>query len=575
MKESILLQCKRRLHSFCKINPSYKCSGPYLQSNFTTTIRAYSSPKDNDSIPWYLRDENTSKAEPMYSNEIIEFPKSSSQALKDFSILLKEKYGLIDFIIIDLSLLPSDHPKSTENQSHEKYIIVTSGKSEKHIYKASYDLKQYMKQKFGYTPRIDGMVSNSVSATTRRRLAKRARQGPPATHSTFGIGPNSWVRCETGIDGAVLHILSPERRSELRIEEIYGEVYDLAETIPYNKYRNEDKNDIFFGLRQGFHTSTRHNNNLEDLNIVPIKPDFLLKEVENRKSHQQNRSSNENLETYNKKFYHYKILTFTNPSGYSIQDAENVLLDKHSSFHLAAEDIDWNQEIVDDVIRYMELLLDVPSGLNATEKLSKLSNFLSKIAAFKTDELHFFAVDKFQTLLWSLTCNEYIQTDGAKIDSIIQSKGEGIEVEHKPCIQDARSAQNVRELIRQINFSHRGQVPLWLREHMLCTYANCKNWVYFWKEWKSIMQSLVDPKDFLQMFTKVVILLTIINDKIALRDFFNNYWNNPDGPSFLTELSKNENQFSSTNEELALRKASTVIRNRYPTSKWSELVSNF
>ena len=137
--------------------------------------------------------ENSSPVEVLNKIEVPELPENSPQSLQEFVTLLTVEYGLTDLEIFDLSQLPEDHPKSLEEQNEENYVILASGKSEKHIYKAAYELRLYIKHTYKHLPIIEGMSSNSISKVTRRRLAKRVRRGPPATASTFGIGANSWV----------------------------------------------------------------------------------------------------------------------------------------------------------------------------------------------------------------------------------------------------------------------------------------------------------------------------------------------------------------------------------------------
>ncbi|KAI5948848.1 ATP25 [Candida theae] len=541
----------------------------------TTSPRIQNSKSDGDSsTPWYLRKENSSQSGQVTHDKFPELPYGTPQGIKDLLTLLVKKYGLTSLKVYDLAALPADHPKYTDEQSPQRFIILASGKSEKHIYKASYELKQHVKHEYGYLPRIEGMTSNAISTRARRRLAKRARQGPPATHNDFGIGQNSWVRCELGVEGAVVHILSDERRVELNLESLFeeegGDVEVPHVETPTQKRTYEDTESVFFGLRRHFHTSSSRQDVAQLKSIVKSCAENPSdKSLELFKNDFDSTFTGASVEEWSEKFALYKLLHLRDPSIASFKDLEKVLLEKHASIQLLGEEINWNQEIVNDVIRYMEAVLDINEPLPASEKLSMLSSFISRITSFSRDELHFFAVDKFQALLWSLTCDEYVPIDAARLHTAL-STGKGIEVENCRVHQDPQSAQNVRELLRTINFSKRGAVPLWLREQMLYTYACARNWPYFWKEWNMIQQSLTTPRDIALMQTKLVFLLAMINDKIALRDFFCNFWDTKNSSSFINQWEKANSELFTAKERKSLKRALDMIYENHGSSSWFE-----
>ncbi|KAI5967693.1 ATP25 [Candida margitis] len=541
-------------------------------SRFSTTFKVQQAdPEQENSMPWYLRKENSSKAEDITHEQLPELPNTIPNSIKDLLKLLTEKYGLTSLNVYDLASLPQDHPKHADQHSSERFIIIASGKSEKHIYKASYEIKQHIKHNFGYLPLIEGMTSNSISSRTRKRLAKRARQGPPATHNTFGIGANSWVRCDLGVDGAVVHILSDDRRSELDLESLYQENVTgeaVAPQLPRRDY--EDTGSVFYGLRRNFHTFSKLQNAVELHRVAKACMENIANsKTESYKTEFNGTFTGSTVQEWAERFAFYKNLYLANPMAATFADVEQTLLDKHSSAKLLGEDINWNQEIVNDVIKYMELLLDMREPLPVTEKLARLSSFISSLTTFSRDEIHFFAVDKFQALLWSLTCDGYISIDAARLHTIIQT-GDGLEPESRQAVQDLRAAQNVRELLRTINFDKRGAVPLWLREQMLYTYANARNWDYFWKEWDTIQQSLNTPAEFLDMQAKTIVLLAMINDRIALRDFFGKFWDSSNSQSFMNQWKSNGSHFNTEQEKLALKRALTLIHQNHGSTPWLE-----
>ncbi|EDK42084.1 hypothetical protein LELG_00262 [Lodderomyces elongisporus NRRL YB-4239] len=591
---------------------------------FSTTLRFHNKQQNDDSIPWYMRSENTSQPEQIDEPLFEDLPENLPNKVKDLLTLLVAKYGLSGVKVIDLALLPTDHPKSLDRQSEEKIVVIASGKSEKHIYKASYDLKQHIKHDWGFQCAIEGMVTNSMSAVERRRLAKRARQGPPATHNEFGINPNTWVRCELP-DGVIVHMMSPERREALDLELMYDESIKFNDDsngnpyTPYNQYlsQNEklDQSSIFYGLRREFHTSSTTKKTKTTTTTTttssssPSSPqqqsksttldsvynDFLQEHgdasADVYKARFDKEFSGNTIDDFNRKFLFYKLLHLKSPTTTSLEDVTSTLLDKYSAVNIISQSDDWNLEIVQDVIKYLELLIDTPvTSIDSSTKLNLLSDFIGKVAMFATDDIHLFAIDKFQVLLWALTTNKVCPITAAHVNSIIESKGQTLRVggsvasiANTPAgnttanasvatnsldtriIENTQGARDVRELLRSVNYDKRGKMPLWLREQMLFTYAQSRNWVYFWKEWRAITQSLQSPSDFINYFVKTLVLLVMVNDKTALKELLSTYWHRvDDGVCFISEFEKNGKQFEDNNQRLALKTALLLLDEAYP-----------
>ncbi|CAK9436268.1 uncharacterized protein LODBEIA_P08260 [Lodderomyces beijingensis] len=564
-----------------------------LQRPFGISNRAHES-LEND-VPWYLRKENTSSPsavlEQTVEPELANIPENLPAQVNDLLKVIIGQYGMTDLEVFDLSTLPADHPRSLERQNDEQYVIIVSGKSEKHIFKASYDLKQHAKHKLGCQCWVEGMVNNAVRPVERRRLAKRARQGPPATHNTFGIGANTWVRCGLGAEGIVVHMMSAERRAELNLESFYQ---DKEEQVPKgeeeeaaaqeNKTGREgssgnhlDKESIFFGLKRSFHTCTQSQNAallnsiLEQTLSGTETDDFVEQRLRFDEVFQGT-----TIEEHNAKFEFYKALHLLG-TGTSFADVEKALLDKHSSLALLAEPVDWNQEVLDDVIKYMQLLIDTKTGLSSSDKLDKLSSLIHRITIFSSDDIAFFSVDKFQTLLWHLTLEDYPALDVSYVNSVIESQGKSLKIDGASTAQNYQGARDVRDLIRHVNHAKEGHVPVWLRQQMLQTYAQTKNWEYFWQEMNAILQSLTTPQEFVHFYLRVIILLASMNDYLALREFFGKYWNNPDehSNSFVPMWNKNNQAFGDNDVKLALKETLMRIQHGHGQYKWYDEVYKF
>lgn len=530
------------------------------------------SPVDLE-VPWYLREENTPQVQEIKMSELPELPESASESLFEFVRLAAEEYGLTDIKIFDLSTLPEDHPKSTAVQSYDKYIVLGTGKSEKHLYKAAYELKHYIKHHYNCLPVVEGMVSNSIGKVARRRLAKRVSRGPPATHSTYGIGANTWVSCDTGVDGITIHMLTKERRQELNLEQLYSEQPDYGASRYTN---NVDEDDIFYGIKRHFHTSTRTFNNVDRLELIheDLVENGKAKSIAKFKKEFDDIFNGSSVEEFNQKIGFYKVLNLINPSLVSVEEVESIFQQKYLSLELARKiDIDWTTEITNDTIKYMEFLADVGDYYTPSEKLDKLSQFISDITHFTGDSVQLFSIEKFNALLWTLTTrSSFNQLDSAGIHEVINTKGE-----FEPVVgrleQDGTIERCVRELIRKS--IPKETFPLWLREQMMFTYGQVGAWDKFWKEFQSLIQSIANHKDKVYFWISTLVFLSKVDNRDALRTFFTKYWNIKSGYSFLNDFEKNGNTFNSENERIVFKRVIQDIKKSYSSSPWINEASEF
>lgn len=524
-------------------------------------------------VPWYLREENTPQVQEIKKSALPELPESASESLSEFVRLAAEEYGLTDIEIFDLSTLPEDHPKSTSVQSYDKYIVLGTGKSEKHLYKAAYELKHHIKHHYNCLPVVEGMVSNSIGKVARRRLAKRVSRGPPATHSTYGIGANTWVSCDTGVDGITIHMLTKERRQELNLEQLYSEQPDY-EASRYSN--NVDEDDIFYGIKRHFHTSTRVFNNIDRLELIheDLVENGKAKSAAKFKKEFDDMFSGSSVEEFNKKINFYKVLNLINPGLVSVEEVESIFQQKYLSLELAQKiDIDWTTEITNDTIKYMEFLADVGDYYTPSEKLDKLSQFISDITHFTGDSVELFSIEKFNALLWSLTTKStFNQLDSAGIHEVINTKGE-----FEPVVgileQDGTIERCVRELIRKS--IPKETFPLWLREQMMFTYGQVGAWDKFWKEFQSLIQSIASNKDKVYFWVSTLVFLSKVDNRDALRIFFTKYWNIKSGYSFLNDFEKSGNTFNSENERIVFKRVIQDLKKSYSSSPWINEANEF
>jgi hypothetical protein len=100
--------------------------------------------------------------------DLPQLPEGSPVSVEKFINVLAYDYGFDNIKIFDLSLLDEDHNFSTKNQS-SRYIMIGTGKSEKHIYKAGVELRNFIKHTYHVLPLMEGLTSQEMSPLARRR----------------------------------------------------------------------------------------------------------------------------------------------------------------------------------------------------------------------------------------------------------------------------------------------------------------------------------------------------------------------------------------------------------------------
>ncbi|KAK6456584.1 Oligomerization domain-containing protein [Scheffersomyces xylosifermentans] len=534
-----------------------------------------------ESVPWFLRQESASPLIETNEIELPTVPENSPQTVQKFLKLLAEEYGLKDLQLFDMTILPEEHPSSIKNQP-SNYIIICTGKSEKHIFKAASELRLYIKHNYEILPAVEGVVSNGTSPAARRRLLRRVRKGASATDNDYGKVPNSWVMCDTKVDNVFVHILTQERRSELNLESLWCPEEEQArylgqETVP------ENSDDIFIGVRRNYHTMTpfmmqfrkqNHTNRLiaEDLPISTQKVSKYRGEFDLK-------FEGSSLESYRTKFQFYRTLHLLDPTVVSFQEVSDSILEKYISLNIyinhSAENI--SKEKVGDVISYMKLLVDSPEmsftgesvGIHIDELFDKLSRFLSSLLTFSDKEVDILSHKEFFPLLWRLSIveqNEYIGPD--LVSDIISGEKEipeGLN-EENGILQASNRARDVTNIIKyHTELNHFIPEPS-LKELILFTYGNAGKWEKFWKEWDvsfGFLASGAHNESPMHSWTRLVIYLACRNEKSSLVHFLHNYWSSPSSGkrSLIEDFQAHGGSFSSVLEKDAFVAAMTKILN--------------
>jgi hypothetical protein len=400
-------------------------------------------------------------------------------------------------------------------------------------------------------------------------MLKRARKGPLATDHDYGKAANSWVMCDTDVDG--IH--------ELNLEELWCK----EEDIPLYQRQESGQmlsDDIFIGIRRGFHTmtgfrqysTTGHETSLQQLYkrlLIEDRDISRQRLVEYVQSVDGEFSGT--LEDYNVKLKMDKMIHICNPEIISFQDLTTTLYAKHSSLMIATDpSVDMEMEKVDDIIYYTKLLIDSPevqaiknNDINdhTTYVFDQLSTFIARIVGFSHVDL--LSSPEFVALLWRLsfsTNGEFIGSNS--IDRAINDGTMEQAHEHNVTCLSTTNARDVFDLLKHHSKSYNKEFSPSLNELILHTYGNSGNWGQFWKKWDTYF-GLLNRHQGLQSWVRLVVYLAMRNDKSAMIHFLHNYWDQSSSVcgSFMSNYEKNGGKFASDDEVVAFKHGMTKILN--------------
>lgn len=543
-----------------------------------------------ESVPWYLRDDSSS---PLLDNKNVELPVVPDHApssVNTFLELLSNEYGLEDIELFDLTQLDPENEYHADNQPIE-YMIICTGKSEKHIYKASNELRTYIKHNYNLIPKIEGMASNSKTPAARRRMLRRARKGPLATDNDYGRTPNSWVMCDTAVNNTCIHILTDSRRDELNLETLWCREEELEK---YSKPESaaEESDDIFIGIRR-FHTMTPFARRLQQMRLYSA---FLSKEslesylhkltgesltVDNLKQHIQSFESDfqqPTIKDYNTRFNFYRSIHIQNPDVISLEKLISILLDKYSSLQIIlSNSIDLSKERTQDMVDFIKLLIDSPEikkhfdlsnskqmNSYSDELYDKLAQFVSTLFRFSKEQIDMSRHPEFLPLLWRLSFVQKNDTviGSRTIDDIIYQEGDIPDLPGQPSIFQAKNrARDTLDLINYYNqkIDENASTTNSFKELLLFTYGNAGDWAKFWNTWEIsfnlLNNSKIDSKSSIKNWVRLVVYLASRNDRSAIVYFLNNYWNHSTSiaGSFIDDFELNNNLFNSDKEKRSFK----------------------
>ncbi|ODV77898.1 uncharacterized protein CANTADRAFT_91349 [Suhomyces tanzawaensis NRRL Y-17324] len=529
----------------------------------------------SDSTPWYLREDATSPLVEAKEIELPTIPGNSPESLNKFLNLLAYDYGIQDLVLFDTSTLEEDHPYSTKEQPTNYYIIGT-GKSEKHIYKAASELRSHIKHTHNIIPPMEGMVSGGVKPVVRRRLLRRARKGPPATDNDYGKLPNSWIMCDTKVDGVYIHMLTQQRRDELNLESLYCPEEELEQYETSNG-QFADSDDIFIGIRR-MHTMTpfaRHNQARFNSTTSQSIYSRLINENQQITNEDVKKYSKEFLKTFREdsledhrvRYKFYRALHLVKPEFVSLEELEQMLLSKYASLPIAlAERHQLEENRQQDIIDYMKLLVDSPEvseniqfktvGEHCDYIYDALSKFVSKVLLYSPSQVDLLSNPEFTALLWRLSYVESGPFVGSNTINDIIYNDKLIPSESTTSIDQAKNrARDILEIIKYHNSVTNTCTTPSFKELILFTYGNDGNWKQFWKQWDSSLGSWnneTDSKTLLGYWVRLAVYLSCRHSKTATIHFLHNYWNHSlNGRSFMGDFNANGGRFGSEQEHHA------------------------
>ncbi|QPG72847.1 hypothetical protein FOA43_000149 [Brettanomyces nanus] len=276
--------------------------------------------QDDSQLPWYMRPEESPKiSSPLNKVEIPNLPENSPQTLRNIVEFLVIKLGIIDTEVFDLR----DDEEGKVNEGAKdiaNFMVIGTGKSAKHLRKASTELTYFIKHKLHQVPSTEGLVTNGEYAKYQRRLRKKGKGGPQYAKFDYGASENSWVMTDSKSDGIYIHMLTKDRREDLNLEFLWAK--------DKSKYHNhegpKESDNILTGLRY-YSTAAPHAN--ADATI--FHPEILTRA------------------NYGQRFQQLKKEHLEDPTKVPIVEIQN---------HFDAMQANGLQLNVDDVYSYVDLI---------------------------------------------------------------------------------------------------------------------------------------------------------------------------------------------------------------------------
>ncbi|CAH6720002.1 ATPase synthesis protein 25, mitochondrial [[Candida] jaroonii] len=542
------------------------------------TLRTINSSaiRRTEDVPWYLR-ESEKVLEKVERPPIPEIPNNAPPSVEKFLLLLSEEYGLEDIKLFDLAELDDDHPNHISNQPI-RYMIVSTGKSDKHVFKAGNELKHYIKHEFKKHSNIEGLVSSTIKPVIRRRMLRRANKGPSATDNIYGRAANSWIMCRTDVDDINIHILTKERREELDLEslwinerkdDLYTKELDSTDTDYMNEvYAGKNMPD-FFLQRRGFHTTAREFNitntyqKLMDSEIGSIEESETTKLMEEFET--AFKTIEPTLNDYNLKTQFYGALHLINPK-ITLDQVSSVIKEKYNDLSVA---IEMNEnERTSDMMTFMKILSD--SDTEPSIKYDLLSSFAQDIYRFSGESID---IPQLIPLLFSLSSTG-TNISPSIIDATIYNDFDYYNETFPQTELSGTGMRNTTSFLQNYLQLHNSMFTRPMKETIMFNYGNAGQWDRFWNEW-DVSLSLLENEVQLKHWVRLLVYLAIRKDIEGINRLFNNYWDTTTSVSLPFIQSFNIHSQQLTPEEFSHLKLSLAKFVDIPGFSHTDKISQF
>lgn len=167
----------------------------------------------NDQVPWYMRNnEDTTQLSSNLKEPLPDLPSNPPDSLQPLVEYLVKDLGLSDVEFIDLR---NREPMTVFGP--DAMMIVTTGKSDKHIGKAAQGLLTFIKHNFGVTPSQEGIYSAGFIKVQKRRARKKSKKLSMADDSYESLVSrftSDWVSLDTNVDSLLVHMFTKDKRAE-------------------------------------------------------------------------------------------------------------------------------------------------------------------------------------------------------------------------------------------------------------------------------------------------------------------------------------------------------------------------
>ncbi|CCH62787.1 hypothetical protein TBLA_0I01270 [Henningerozyma blattae CBS 6284] len=218
------------------------------ESKGETNINTVEFKKKEDRFtPWYLKLGNLgddgklevarNRVDNVNTRNIIKYPKDSPNSLVEICKYLDEKLELSNILIFDMQSQIGGY-NNPNIDTYTRYMIICSGKSNKHCHEVSELIRRFIKNNFSISPYIEGMVNATQVRRDIRRLNRNPRLSKRSSLSSQLNNKNEdWILIDSKVDGIFINVLTKERREIMNLEELYAPENEKFKYLPDN---NED-----------------------------------------------------------------------------------------------------------------------------------------------------------------------------------------------------------------------------------------------------------------------------------------------------------------------------------------------